>query len=78
LLFLIVLAGVADPGSTATELEVRTMQTKDPVCNMRIESEKAAFKEEFKGTTYYFCSAKCFADFKANPEKYVEAKTKEA
>ena len=43
----------------------------DPVCGMRIDSEEAAGKEEYQGTTYYFCSQTCHDAFLANPSEYV-------
>ena len=30
---------------------------RDPVCGMPIDEEKAEFKAELRGRTYYFCSA---------------------
>jgi len=35
----------------------------DPVCGMSIEREKAAATLEVCGTTYYFCSKGCRAEF---------------
>lgn len=43
---------------------------KDPVCGMMIEPSRAAAQIEYKGTTYYFCSAGCKAKFDADPETY--------
>ncbi len=47
-------------------------KTKDPVCGMMIEKEKAAGKSEYKGKTYYFCSPNCKKAFDENPEKYLK------
>lgn len=44
---------------------------KDVVCGMEIDSEKAAGKSEYEGTTYYFCGDACKSQFDANPAKYV-------
>ena len=41
---------------------------KDPV--MDVNPTTAAGKSEYKGQTYYFCSAGCKKSFDANPEKY--------
>jgi YHS domain-containing protein len=45
--------------------------TIDPVCRMKVNEEKAIFKSEYKGKTYYFCSAQCKNEFERNPKKYV-------
>ena len=44
---------------------------KDPVCGMDIDPNTAAGKSEYKGQTYYFCSAGCKNSFDKDPEKYV-------
>jgi P-type Cu+ transporter len=43
---------------------------KDPVCGMQLAEASAAAKTDYKGKTYYFCSAACQAAFDKNPEKY--------
>ena len=48
--------------------------TKDPVCGMMVDEEKAAATSEFKGETYYFCAPGCKVAFEKDPEKYLEAK----
>jgi Cu+-exporting ATPase len=44
---------------------------KDPVCGMSVDPTTAPGSNEWHGTTYYFCSQKCLAKFKQNPEKFV-------
>ncbi len=44
---------------------------KDPVCGMDIDPKTAAGQSEYKGQTYYFCSAGCKKSFDKEPEKYV-------
>jgi len=44
---------------------------KDPVCGMTIDEKTTKFKYEHMGKTYYFCSAMCMENFKANPQKYM-------
>ncbi len=51
---------------------------KDPVCGMDVDPVYAAGKSEYKGQTYYFCSAGCKKDFDANPEKYLSKTTEHA
>ena len=46
----------------------------DPVCGMTVDPQTAKHKADFKGQTYYFCSAGCKTKFQANPTKYLEAK----
>lgn len=43
---------------------------KDPVCGMQLVNTSAPAKSEYKGVTYYFCSAACKTVFERNPEKY--------
>jgi P-type Cu+ transporter len=44
---------------------------KDPVCGMDVNPATAAGSIERHGTTYHFCSQKCLAKFKQNPEQFV-------
>ncbi len=53
------------------------MTTRDPVCGMSVDPERAAACADHAGTTYYFCSAKCAEKFRADPEKYQNAKAPE-
>jgi YHS domain-containing protein len=47
------------------------MMVTDPVCGMEIDPKTAAGMSEYKGQTYYFCSAGCKKDFDKDPEKFV-------
>jgi YHS domain-containing protein len=40
---------------------------KDPICGMEVDEEKAKFKVEYRGKTYYFCSAMCKERFEEKP-----------
>jgi Cu2+-exporting ATPase len=42
----------------------------DPVCDMEI-NKNTAVTSEYKGTTYYFCSKTCKANFEKEPDKFV-------
>jgi len=44
---------------------------KDPVCGMNVNPATAAGSIERHGATYYFCSERCLAKFKQNPEQFV-------
>jgi Cu+-exporting ATPase len=46
------------------------MKHIDPVCGMIVKEENAEGSFEYKGKTYYFCSANCLEEFKKDPEKY--------
>lgn len=47
-------------------------QVQDVVCGMTVDSATAQFKSEYKGQTYYFCSAGCKQAFDQNPDQYVQ------
>ncbi len=49
------------------------MKVRDPVCGMELEDSAAAETREFRGKTFYFCSATCAEKFDKEPEKYAEA-----
>lgn len=41
----------------------------DPVCGAEVQ-KNTAFKEEYEGKSYYFCSKRCKEIFKKGPSKY--------
>ncbi len=43
----------------------------DPVCGMKVDSEKTELKHEYQDNTYYFCNPKCREKFSQNPKKYL-------
>ncbi len=49
--------------------------TKDPVCGMHVDPEKAAFKSDYQNQQYVFCSHHCLELFKQNPDKYLIPQT---
>jgi Cu+-exporting ATPase len=49
----------------------------DPVCGMKVDPVAAAGTQVHEGTTYYFCSAHCLAEFRSNPEKHLAAHASE-
>ena len=51
--------------------------TRDPVCGMTVDPKRAPAKSDHAGTTYYFCCARCGEKFRADPEKYLNAKAPE-
>ncbi len=48
--------------------EMASMAT-DPVCQMSVERDKAV-SGEWQGTTYYFCSRGCKAEFMVDPTTF--------
>jgi YHS domain-containing protein len=43
-----------------------------PMSGKDIDKDKAKFKAEYKGKTYYFCCEKCKAAFEKDPEKFMK------
>jgi len=43
----------------------------DPVCGMTVDPLTASHKADFGGTTFWFCSAGCQAEFEKTPERYL-------
>jgi Cu+-exporting ATPase len=48
---------------------------KDPVCGMSVDPHTAKHRTEYRGKTYYFCSARCREKFEAEPAKYLQPET---
>jgi len=51
------------------------MEVIDPVCNMTVDTEKAAAESTYEGTTYYFCAQSCKDEFDKSPEKFAGRET---
>src|SRR3990170_31057 len=49
------------------------MFVKDPVCGMEMEAQAAFATRQYKGQTFYFCSANRVSKFDAAPEQYALA-----
>ena len=47
----------------------------DPVCGMTVDPARAKHRLEHEGRTVSFCSAGCLAKFRADPDRYANAKT---
>jgi len=50
----------------------------DPVCGMTVDPHTAKHRHDYKGRTYYFCSAGCRTKFAADPEKYLSPQERKA
>lgn len=51
--------------------QVVSRKVKDPVTGRELESNKAIYRHEYKGRTYFFESEESGEKFKQSPEKYV-------
>ena len=47
------------------------LPAEDPVCRMRVEPEKAARVEVYRGQIYYFCAWGCGEQFRQAPERFL-------
>jgi len=47
--------------------------TRDPVCGMTVDMEKAQHRATHDGREFGFCSAGCKGKFEASPETYMSA-----
>lgn len=45
-------------------------QAKDPVCGMDVDPAKAAYRSQYEGREYVFCSAGCKEKVDANPRQF--------
>ena len=52
-------------------------RVNDPVCGMTVDPHTAKHRADYRGHTYYFCSAGCRAKFVADPQKYLGARQAE-
>ncbi len=48
---------------------------KDPVCGMEVKTSDAVGHHAHVGRMFYFCAAACEKAFKADPGKYLTAKS---
>lgn len=54
-------------------------KAKDPVCGMQVDTAKPpGGSMEYKGQTYYFCSAGCKTSFGKEPELYISGQKRPA
>ena len=50
-------------------------ETRDPVCGMRVEPNKAAGQLEHAGRKYFFCGTHCLEAFRADPSRYSQPRS---
>jgi xanthine dehydrogenase accessory factor len=58
------------PKQPANEVPAVVFAT-DPVCGMTVDPLTATHKAEFGGSTFWFCSAGCQAEFEKQPQQYL-------
>jgi Cu+-exporting ATPase len=51
--------------------DASTVGVLDPVCGMTVDPHTAKHRADYRGHTYYFCSAGCRSKFIADPQKYL-------
>lgn len=49
--------------------------SKDPVCGMDVQADKASHKSTYEGQEQVFCSSECKDKFEKNPDQYAGAST---
>ena len=54
------------------------VETRDPVCGMTVDPDKARFTHDYDGTTYLFCCGGCQAAFRTDPEAFLRARDESA
>lgn len=47
----------------------------DPICGMTIDENNVKYRTEYKGKTFYFCSARCKAQFKKDTRSHAPTQT---
>jgi YHS domain-containing protein len=46
--------------------------TKDPVCGMQVDENKAAATSSYQGKKYSFCGQDCKNKFDSEPQRYAQ------
>jgi|HubBroStandDraft_1064217.scaffolds.fasta_scaffold945956_2 YHS domain-containing protein len=46
--------------------------TKDPVCGMQVDENKAAATSSYQGKKYSFCGQECKNKFDSEPQRYAQ------
>ena len=54
------------------------VETRDPVCGMTVNPDKARFTHDHEGTTYLFCCGGCQAAFRTDPQAFLRAREESA
>jgi YHS domain-containing protein len=47
--------------------------TKDPVCGMQVDENKAPATSSYQGKKYSFCGQECKDKFDREPQRYVQS-----
>jgi len=54
--------------------ETAATRVNDPVCRMKVDPAKAAYKYAYNGNTFFFCCRHCLDKFEKDPERYLSQK----
>jgi YHS domain-containing protein len=52
--------------------------TKDPVCGMQVDENKAPATSSYQGKQYAFCGQECKDKFDEQPERYAHSKPEQS
>jgi len=53
------------------------MMTKDPVCGMQVDENKAPATSSYQGKKYSFCGQECKTKFDREPQRYAGQQSKQ-
>ena len=53
-----------------------TIETRDPVCGMEVNPDKARHRFEYEGVTYLFCCGGCQTAFQSDPASFLDPSPK--
>ncbi len=77
--FALTMADVTDSTEApSAAMAPATARYRDPVCGMEVAPERAAARQDYAGTTYFFCSTHCAAKFRSDPQRYLVGPTPSA
>ncbi len=65
-------ASAQAPAKAPAPAEKKEATAVDPVCGMKVHTDKAAATATYQGKTYYFCSKSDKTAFEKDPAKYVK------
>ncbi len=51
--------------------------TKDPVCGMQVDENKAPATSTYQGKKYAFCGQECKNKFDREPQRYAQQESKQ-
>jgi xanthine dehydrogenase accessory factor len=61
----------AEDTRSGTSFAAVNQETRDPVCGMSVDPDKARHRSEYEGTAFYFCCTGCKQAFDREPSRYL-------